>query len=129
MAFNVFAHNRDDHSKNFAYLMDSAGDWHLAPAYDLTFSSGISGYHTTAVGGESRAPTMRGMRQLARDAGLDERQATEALEEVAAAVAEWPSVAKVLDISDAVIKRLGKVLDETCRTALESRGPRGHRPR
>lgn len=129
MAFNVFSHNRDDHSKNFAFLMDQAGDWHLAPAYDLTFSAGISGYHTTAIGGESLAPTIRGMRQLARDAGLDERQATEALEEVAAAVAEWPAVARALDISNAVIQRLGRVLDETRRAAAASRAPRGHRPR
>jgi len=27
MAFNVFAHNRDDHSKSFAFLMTYPGDW------------------------------------------------------------------------------------------------------
>jgi serine/threonine-protein kinase HipA len=32
MVFNVLAHNRDDHVKNFAFLMDSAGQWRLAPA-------------------------------------------------------------------------------------------------
>ena len=36
MAFNVLAHNRDDHVKNFAYrLDDTTGDWALSPAYDL----------------------------------------------------------------------------------------------
>ena len=38
--FNVLAHNRDDHAKNFSFLMDSQGQWKLSPAYDLTFSSG-----------------------------------------------------------------------------------------
>ncbi len=33
-AFNVFANNRDDHSKNFSFLMDATGSWRLAPAYD-----------------------------------------------------------------------------------------------
>ena len=37
MCFNVFAHNRDDHSKNFTYLYEADEDkWHLSPAYDLT---------------------------------------------------------------------------------------------
>ena len=35
MCFNVFAHNRDDHSKNFTYLYNETEDrWHLSPAYD-----------------------------------------------------------------------------------------------
>jgi hypothetical protein len=36
-SFNVFAHNRDDHGKNFSFLMKKNGDWSVAPAYDLTF--------------------------------------------------------------------------------------------
>ena len=34
MCFNVFAHNRDDHSNNFNFLCDS-GKWRLAPAMIL----------------------------------------------------------------------------------------------
>ena len=36
-AFNLYSHNRDDHSKNFSFLMNSALKWKFAPAYDLTF--------------------------------------------------------------------------------------------
>ncbi len=33
MCFNVFAHNRDDHSKNFSFLYDeNKKEWHLSPA-------------------------------------------------------------------------------------------------
>jgi serine/threonine-protein kinase HipA len=38
MIFNIVFANRDDHSKNFSYLMDQNGTWRAAPAYDLTFS-------------------------------------------------------------------------------------------
>jgi len=39
MVFNVAAHNRDDHAKNFAFMLDDRTDeWSLAPAYDLTHS-------------------------------------------------------------------------------------------
>ncbi|RYZ89466.1 MAG: type II toxin-antitoxin system HipA family toxin, partial [Proteobacteria bacterium] len=47
--FNVLFHNRDDHAKNFSYLMDQEGTWKLAPAYDLTYSTGPGGEHTTAI--------------------------------------------------------------------------------
>ena len=39
MLFNIIFGNRDDHSRNFSYLMDSTGRWRGAPAYDLTFSA------------------------------------------------------------------------------------------
>ncbi|WP_312595846.1 HipA domain-containing protein [Brevundimonas sp.] len=29
--FNVIAHNRDDHGKNFTYLMNAKGEWRLSP--------------------------------------------------------------------------------------------------
>jgi serine/threonine-protein kinase HipA len=38
MVFNVLAHNRDDHVRNFAYRIRSDGAWQLTPAFDLTFS-------------------------------------------------------------------------------------------
>ncbi|MDF1877806.1 HipA domain-containing protein [Sulfurimonas sp. SAG-AH-194-L11] len=39
MLFNLIFGNRDDHSRNFSYLMDSTGNWRGAPAYDLTFTT------------------------------------------------------------------------------------------
>jgi serine/threonine-protein kinase HipA len=38
MVFNVVARNCDDHTKNFAFLMDAQGKWKLAPAYDVCFA-------------------------------------------------------------------------------------------
>lgn len=35
MVFNVLARNCDDHTKNFAFLMDQEGKWRLSPAYDI----------------------------------------------------------------------------------------------
>ncbi|MEK7270137.1 MAG: type II toxin-antitoxin system HipA family toxin, partial [Planctomycetota bacterium] len=41
MVFNVASHNRDDHVKNFAFLLDDkTGEWRLSPAYDLTYAAG-----------------------------------------------------------------------------------------
>lgn len=41
MVFNVLAGNVDDHSKNFAFMLERNGRWHLAPAYDLNFSTNM----------------------------------------------------------------------------------------
>ena len=35
MALNVYAHNMDDHARNFSFICRE-GKWSLAPAYDLT---------------------------------------------------------------------------------------------
>ena len=46
--FNAIFGNRDDHSKNFSFLMNSEGRWAFAPAYDLTYTS--NGYHQMLLG-------------------------------------------------------------------------------
>ena len=94
MVFNVLASNRDDHTRQHAYLMGDDGVWRLAPAYDLTFSAGPGGEHYLAVAGEGRAPTRAHVEQLARTHGIAPRRATEIIDEVAAAVAEWPMRAR-----------------------------------
>ena len=35
--FNFLMNNTDDHKKNFSFVMDEKYQWHLSPAYDLTF--------------------------------------------------------------------------------------------
>lgn len=68
--FNVAFHNRDDHPKNFAYLMSQAGHWRLAPAYDVTFCEGPGGYHQMDVMGEAQAISRAQMLRLANEAEM-----------------------------------------------------------
>lgn len=46
MVFNVLAANCDDHTKNLSFLMDEAGKWQLAPAYDVTHAYNPKGEWT-----------------------------------------------------------------------------------
>jgi len=64
--FNLFMHNRDDHAKNFSFLLDANHQWKLAPAYDLTFSHGPGGEHSTTYLGEGKNPTIKHLEQLAK---------------------------------------------------------------
>jgi len=86
-AFNVFAHNRDDHSKNISYLMDAQGKWQLAPAYDIVFSNSSHGFHSMMISGESKNPTKSDLMALANHFKF--KKANEVIEEVQNAVANW----------------------------------------
>jgi hypothetical protein len=73
MCFNIFAHNRDDHSKNFSYLYKN-GVWRLSPAYDLTYSNSIGGEHATTVNGNGINPSINDILEVAKLAKLDEKK-------------------------------------------------------
>lgn len=74
MCFNVFAHNRDDHSKNFSFIYDGER-WKLSPAYDLTYSNSIGGEHATTVNGNGRDPGMEDLLAVAGQIKFDPNKA------------------------------------------------------
>jgi len=103
-AFNVFTHNRDDHSKNFSFLMDEDGDWKLSPAYDLTFSSGPSGEQSTTVMGEGRNPSVEHLLKLAKETNIKKQKAEDILDEIQSSVDNWTELAKNYGVSNTNIK-------------------------
>lgn len=109
--FNVLAHNRDDHSKNFSFLMDQDGGWRLSPAYDLTFSSGPRGEQSTMVMGEGRNPDVEHLLKLAQAAMLKKERANQIIEATKASLAQWSVYAKQYGVSDANIKLIQKTLN------------------
>lgn len=83
MCFNVFAHNRDDHAKNFTWIYDAKNDcWHPSPAYDLTWSTTYYGEHTTTVDGNGRDPGMSELLAVGKKAGLGVKTCREIAEEI-----------------------------------------------
>lgn len=108
-AFNVYAHNRDDHSKNFSFLMDAQGNWRFAPAYDLTFSNSGYGFHSTMVAGNSQNPGSKDLMKLAAHFGLPNAAAI--IEEVKDAVSQWPAIAAGVGLGKATTKTIQKALN------------------
>lgn len=99
MLFNILAYNRDDHTRQHAFLFDVDDQWRLAPAYDLTFSSGPGGEHYLAVEGEGRAPTRAHVERLAKRHGISNNSVSHMIDAVRASIAEWPRHVKELGIS------------------------------
>ncbi len=122
--FNVLAHNRDDHGKNFSFIMSRDGEWRLSPAYDLTFAEGPGGEHTMAIQGEPRRPTWSHMLRLAKTASIPERTAHRVLDEVRDALHRWPAEARAAEVPRRVITDLRARLTAVERAAeLPSSAP------
>jgi len=89
MCFNVFAHNRDDHSSNFSFLYDTAKrKWKLSPAYDLTYSSSLGGEHATCVNGNGSNPTLKDILAVAEQIGISKSTSKNIAEHVRQVVNE-----------------------------------------
>ncbi len=108
MVFNVFMHNRDDHSKNFSYLMTEHG-WRLSPAYDLVFSSGIAGEHTMTVAGEGANPGKSQLLQVANQLEIPSTEALNIIDQVSIIRDQWLDFAEQAYVPMRSASRLKKV--------------------
>lgn len=115
MCFNVLACNRDDHVRNFSYLMSPSGEWTLSPAYDLVYSEGMRGHHTTSVRGEALRPARKAVLELAHGASIPAARAKEIISQVADAVARFPALAKKLKLPRSTASRVAARLSEVQR--------------
>ncbi|WP_340073711.1 type II toxin-antitoxin system HipA family toxin [Leptobacterium sp. I13] len=109
-AFNIYSHNRDDHSKNFSWLMDDSGNWTLAPAYDLTYSSTAIDEHSTRVAGEGANPGRQNILTLAEEFSIS--KPSEIIEEVQDAISKWPNIAKECGVSKESLNRIQKKFEQ-----------------
>ena len=86
MVFNVKSGNRDDHTKNFSFLLTADHEWRLAPAYDLTPSTGLNGEHTAMVNGKGRNITDDDLIAAAATCGVSKSKTKQTIREVEAAI-------------------------------------------
>ena len=89
MIFNVKSGNKDDHSKNFSFLLNGQKQWQLAPAYDLTPSAGINGEQTCMVNGKGRNITDADLMRTAATADISEAEAKALIDQVDTALQEY----------------------------------------
>ena len=103
MIFNVVARNQDDHVKNIAFLMDRAGVWSLSPAFDITWSYNPAGewtaQHQMSINGKRDDFTLEDFVICAKTASINRGHVRTIVEEVRAAVRQWPRFAAVASVS------------------------------
>ncbi|MBI3298182.1 MAG: type II toxin-antitoxin system HipA family toxin [Elusimicrobia bacterium] len=107
MTFNVLAHNRDDHVKNFAFVFDDArSEWNLSPAYDLVYAAGPGAEHTMTLAGEGKNPGRAHILRLAETVGVARPRTATVIDEVRAAVGRWEEFAREAGVSAAGMREI-----------------------
>ncbi len=102
MVFNVMAVNRDDHTKNFSFLLDPVQGWTLAPAFDVTHAYRRDSQWTSkqclAVNGKTEGISLHDLEEVGeRHLVPGYRQA---IRDVRAAVEQWTVFADAAEIDE-----------------------------
>lgn len=110
MIFNLVARNHDDHAKNFSFLLRD-GRWRLAPAYDLAYSykpgSPWVNSHWMSLNGKRDDFVKEDLYSLEKISPLFERRKINALlDEVCAAVSQWPQLARQWQVPEGLVKEV-----------------------
>lgn len=103
MVFNVFAHNRDDHSKNFSFILCD-NQWRLSPAYDLTYSAGLAGEHTMTIAGEGANPGLEQLLMVAKKINFSPKKANELIDQVQSSIGQWKQFAEQAGVDEETAK-------------------------
>ena len=82
MVFNIRSGNKDDHSKNFSFLLNADSQWRMAPVYDLTPSEGINGEQTCMVNNKGRNITENDLHAAAATVDVDAQTVREIIQQV-----------------------------------------------
>lgn len=109
MVFNVMTRNCDDHSKNFSFRLREGQGWELAPAYDVTFAHNPKGewthQHLMSVNGKFKDFNEGDL--LAEAERFAIGSARRVIDQVRAAVRDWPKFASSAGIATAQTMDIG----------------------
>lgn len=110
LLFNVVARNQDDHTKNISFLMDPAGEWTLAPAYDVTYSFDPANkwmhQHQLSIGGKRDGFSTADLLTLGKNLGV--RKPQDLLAQVGEAVRNWPQLAHAAHVPETQAASIGQ---------------------
>jgi serine/threonine-protein kinase HipA len=112
VVFNVAAMNRDDHTKNLAFLLPEQGEWGLSPAFDITHAHNPSGQwtsrHQMSVNGKRDGIDLTDLFELADRFKVPGYRGVAA--EVSEVVARWPEFAEQAGVDDTTISLIANDL-------------------
>jgi len=121
MVFNVASSNRDDHTKNFSFLMNENGDWSLSPAYDLTFPRDpyemFNSAHQIHINGKTKDISKADVVAIAKVVGL--RNYHHVIDNVLEQVASFPTRVRDYPVSANTTKLIVKNIQENIKRLKE----------
>lgn len=112
MVFNVMSKNCDDHTKNFAFMMEQNGEWKLAPAYDVCHAyrpgSQWVSQHSLSINGKRSNITRQDLLDVAYQ--MNVKKAPEILNQIKEVVSDWNSYATDQSVEPELMKAIKKTL-------------------
>lgn len=106
--FNFIFNNRDDHAKNFSFLMNSNHQYILSPSYDLTFCEGPSGEHQMDFMGEGKNPDGSHLIALANSQDISKKHQALIFDQISSAAVTFSQLAKNYPIRKKTIEHIQK---------------------
>lgn len=111
MVFNVMAQNCDDHTKNFAFVMDQSGKWSLSPAYDVCHAyrpeSEWVSQHALSINGKRKNISEKDLLEVAHK--MNVKKAKQIILQISNAVKHWDKYAA----ENGVDKKLQVAIEKT----------------
>jgi serine/threonine-protein kinase HipA len=111
MVMNVLGANVDDHNKNFSFMMGPDGVWHIAPAYDYTFTVDTSApwyvnRHSMTVNGKNSEITRADLLTVAKRFNIKRADAT--INDALKAVSNYHEYASAAGVDEAWYNRIAE---------------------
>lgn len=111
MVFNILMDNTDDHEKNHALLRQPAGEYLLAPAFDVVPSAQGLGYQAMLVGDAGTESSLANALSQQQAFGLKPPAAREIVEDISRLVSGWKEHFKKTGVRDADLDTLAQYID------------------
>ena len=112
MVFNVMSRNCDDHTKNFAFIMDKTGQWKLAPAFDVCHSyrpgSTWVSQHSMSINNKRQNITRHDLLEVAKKINI--KKADAIINQVNEAVSNWSEFANQTNVNNDLKEAIEKTL-------------------
>ncbi len=112
MVFNVLSRNCDDHTKNFAFVMDKTATWKLSPAFDVCYTYSPTNpwvsHQALSINGKRQNITRNDFMSLSKQMNI--KKANQIIDHVYDIVQNWEHYAKQLSVPPDHIKSIQKNL-------------------
>lgn len=110
MVFNVMSRNCDDHTKNFAFIMNKKGEWKLAPAYDICHAyrpdSAWVSQHSLSINAKRKNISRNDLLEVANSMNI--KNAEEIIDKIATVITNWKFYAKAVKVDEELMNAIAK---------------------
>ncbi len=112
MVFNVMGRNCDDHTKNFAFIMDKTCKWKLSPAFDVCHAyrpdSEWVSQHALSINGKRKNITKTDLLEVAKQ--MNVKKAEQIVKQIGGVISHWDKYATKVNVEKKLQQAIKKTL-------------------